>query len=231
MGLPGLDSGSGMGCMQFCSKDIDYFNPGEGQNVEVCDKDQVYQNIFSFTNYLRVKATTMDPALIYQNLDTCLLGKADKWYTEELSYIQHVGIQMNTNGVKKWYKALEQHFRDLPEKSLVVLKTCYYIIQDTQQNQDVLEYIQSIILNDKNSSTTISNYTQVLLVYEHIDGSLYQDFPIPTKNTTMADFIQIFYKKSHVWFNIYKYQGQTQTQEGKSNKHDQRGTFNQFPLT
>ncbi len=38
-------------------------------------------NVFSFTNRLRLKASTMDAALLRQSVDACLLGAAIDWYT------------------------------------------------------------------------------------------------------------------------------------------------------
>lgn len=54
----------------------------------------------------------MDPALLRQHLDTCLLGAADTWYTNELSHISRVGLRNDPNGVKEWCDALEERFRD-----------------------------------------------------------------------------------------------------------------------
>ena len=74
----------------FWVKDIGYFKPIVNANKDIIVKncDMIYQNVFFFTNWVWVKATTVDPELICQNLDFCLLDQTDKWYTEELSYIQ-----------------------------------------------------------------------------------------------------------------------------------------------
>ncbi|KAA6411169.1 MAG: hypothetical protein FRX48_05481 [Lasallia pustulata] len=110
--LGAADNGGATGCVTFRAKDIGYFEPqaNSTEDVIVKDRDMVYQNVFSFTNRVRVKATTVEPSLLRQNLNSCLLGQADKWYTEELSHIQRLGIRANINGVEEWCQALEQRF-------------------------------------------------------------------------------------------------------------------------
>ncbi len=49
--------------------------------MEAKDSHNIYHNVFSFTNRLRVKASTMDIATLRQNVDACLLRTADDWYT------------------------------------------------------------------------------------------------------------------------------------------------------
>lgn len=70
---------------QFRPRDIGFFNP-DPQVIPVESKNNynIYHNVFSFTNRLRVKATSMDAAVLRQNLDACLLGAADNWYTNQL---------------------------------------------------------------------------------------------------------------------------------------------------
>ena len=79
--------------------------------VEVKDSHNIYHNVFSFTNRLHVKAASMDPAILQQDIESCLLGVADDWYTNQLSHVFRVGLRSDTNGVKEWCDALEVRFR------------------------------------------------------------------------------------------------------------------------
>ena len=96
VGTPGMiwqpftGSGGTNGHNTFRAKDIGYFDPQANTNEDVVvkDRDMIYRNVFSFTNRVRVKTTTVEPGLVCQNLNSCLLGQVDKWYTEELSHIQ-----------------------------------------------------------------------------------------------------------------------------------------------
>lgn len=144
---------NGVASMQFRPRDIGYFDPSSDlkEDVTIKDKDQVYRNVFSFTNRVRVKATTMDPALIRNNLDTCLLGRAKTWYTEELSHIQRVGLRMDPSGVEEWCRHLKARFRESPGRFLVALESTRYTIQDVQRRRDPADFVQQIVLHGKNS--------------------------------------------------------------------------------
>ena len=62
----------------FKPQDIDYFDSNSDiESVEVKENHQIYHNVFSFINCLQVKALTMNTALLRQNLNFCLLRKAD----------------------------------------------------------------------------------------------------------------------------------------------------------
>ena len=52
----------------------------------------------------------MDVSILRQNLDTCLLGKAERWYTEELSNVTRVGLRGDLKDCEEWCKALETRF-------------------------------------------------------------------------------------------------------------------------
>ena len=72
---------------QFRARDVGFFDPDPKlPPVEPVKDHNIYHNVFSFTNRLRVKSTTMDVALLRQNLDACLLGAADTWYNTELNH-------------------------------------------------------------------------------------------------------------------------------------------------
>lgn len=62
----------------FRARDIDYFDPNpDVPTIEVKDHHNVYHNIFSFINRLRIKITTIDTAALRQNLNSYLLNTAD----------------------------------------------------------------------------------------------------------------------------------------------------------
>ena len=117
----------------FQAKDIDYFDPQVNATEKVIVKDWniIYWNIFSFTNWVWVKAITVEPSLVCQNLNFCLLDQADKWYTEELSHIQWLGLHLNINEAEEWCKVLELHFWDLSDRSLTMLEMTHYTVKDT----------------------------------------------------------------------------------------------------
>ena len=86
----------------FKAQDIGYFEPNPSKDVvEIKKNYTVYHNIFSFTNRLQVKIANSKASKICQSLDTCLLGKAELWYTKQLSNLIQVGLCKDCNRVKK----------------------------------------------------------------------------------------------------------------------------------
>ena len=63
----------------FRARDVGYFdfNP-DVPVIEVKENHNVYHNVFSFTNRLRVKADIMNTTMLRQNLDAYLLGTAEQ---------------------------------------------------------------------------------------------------------------------------------------------------------
>lgn len=95
-------AGTGGSTPQFRPRDIGYFDPNpDVPPVEVKDTHNIYHNVFSFTSRLEVKATTMDPSIIRLNLDSCLLGKADDWFTNQLTRLTRSGLRNDPTGITK----------------------------------------------------------------------------------------------------------------------------------
>ncbi len=227
-GPPGADgNGNGNGNTKaFRPRDIGLFDPNPDLDpVEVKDEKQVYHNVFSFTNRLRVKASTMDPAVLRQNVESCLLGKADRWYTQELAHITRVSMRNDNNGVKEWCKALEARFKESPSRALALLEGIRYTVQDARRRRDPVDYVQSIILHGQNSTMATTDYQQVMLVYEHMDAELRRDLPHPNPQSTIAGLIEVLNEEKNIWFDLYSSQNTT---ANSSQSYQQQGR-NRFP--
>ena len=86
----------------FRPRDIRYFEPDPlAIPVEAKDGYNVYHNVFSFTNRLRVKESIIDAAFLRQNIESYLLGTADDWYSNQISYISCISLRNNPNSVKE----------------------------------------------------------------------------------------------------------------------------------
>ena len=188
---------------QFRARDIGYFDPAPGPAIEVKDNHNIYHNVFSFTNRLRVKATTMDPTVLQQNLDSCLLGAAENWYTNELAHLSRIGLRNDNDGVKEWCNALEARFRDSPSKSLVALEAIRYTVRDARSRRDPLDYVSTLVLHAKNAGIAPTEAAQVMLAYEHIDGQLRLHLPRPQDNSTIAGLLEELRHQKDIWFDIY----------------------------
>ncbi len=219
---------------QFRPRDIGYFDPDpQAAPVEVKETHNIYHNVFSFTNRLRVKATTMDPATLRQNIESCLLGAADDWYTNQLTHISRVGLRSDPDGVKEWCDALEARFRDSPGKSLTLLESVRYTVKDARNKRDPADYVSSIVLNSKNAGIATTEAAQVLLAYEHIDGELRRDLPRPTEASTVSSLLEELRHQKDIWFDIYgkgyesrplaTSQNQNQNRQDRSKQQGQYG--------
>ena len=211
----------------FRARDIGYFDPNSDvPAIEVKENHNIYHNVYSFTNRLRVKADSMDVTLLRQNLDACLLGSAEQWYTNELSHMIRAGLRNDQNGVKEWCDALESRFRDSPDKSLSIVEAIRYTIRDIRARKNPADYVASILTHSKNAGLATTESRQVLLAYEHMDGELRRDMPISSESSTVASFIADLRRKKDIWFNIYGKQSESKYVD--KNKQGQYNSNNPF---
>ena len=227
-GPPGPVLGGNGGARNgFRPKDIGFFDPSPGSDDPSTDKrDRVYHNVFSFTNRLRVKAAAMDVAQLRAGLDACLLGRADKWYTEELEHLERVGLRADENGIEEWCRALENRFRDPPGKALSALEATRFTVQDVRRGRDPIDYIQDIVTNSRNAGLATSEYARVLCAYEHMDGELRRDLPTPSERSTVSELIRVVNKRRHVWSDIYGKSERPRPFTGQQSRFPTRVPFN-----
>lgn len=200
-GQPGQDGFDGRGGAKssFRPRDVGYFDPNPDVDaIKVRDDKQIYHNVFSFTNRVRVKAISID--VLAENLESCLLGKADHWYTEELGHLSRLGLR---NSVEEWCKALEARFRDSPSRALAMLESLRYTVNDVRRRKDPVDYIQNVVLHGKNAGIAADDRSQVLLAYEHMDGELRLHLPVPNDKLTIEGLIQAINAQKNIWFDIY----------------------------
>ena len=191
---------------RFKSRDIGYFDPTDepdAKPVETQDGKTVYHNVFSFTNRLRVKAATDANAsmAMAKNLDQCLLGKAERWFTEEISNTTRAGLQTSTD---LWCAELEARFREAPGIALAKLERLAYTIADVRARKDPEDYIQQVVINGRNAGTATTEAAQVMMAFNHMDVRLRTLLPQrPSTSSTIADFLRQCQEVKHDWFDMY----------------------------
>ena len=191
---------------QFRPQTVGYFDPKpDVMPIDVKDTHNVYHNVFSFTARLRVKATTMDEAFLQQNVDACLLGAADEWYTTQIEYATRQGFRFDPKGIECWCNALEARFRESPSRSLSMLENIRYTIKDARNRRDPADYVASIVLNGKNSRIATTEESQVMLAYEHMEGELRRDLSLPKASSTVAGLLTELRNLKDLWFDIYEH--------------------------
>ena len=145
----------------------------------------------------------MNASVLRQNLNTCLLGATENWYTNELAHLSRIGLRNDTNGVKEWCNTLEARFRDSLSKSLAALEAIRYTVRDARLRRDPLDYVSTLVLHAKNAGIAATEAAQVLLVYKHIDGELRRDLPRPQDNSTISGLLEELRHQKDIWFDIY----------------------------
>ncbi|KLJ13341.1 hypothetical protein EMPG_11716 [Blastomyces silverae] len=88
---------------------------------------------------------TRDPAKINPNLNSCLSGEAERWWTTETSEVTRIGLIAHTNGVEGWCKALEKRFKISGSRALNKLQQTRFTIQDIRDGKNPTAYITNVI--------------------------------------------------------------------------------------
>ncbi|SLM34051.1 hypothetical protein LPUS_02723 [Lasallia pustulata] len=172
------------------------FDYGTGDVIDK-GKEWYYRNVHSFVARVRVAAATRDATTLRQNLDLCLKGEAQDWWTNQLSHVTRVGIMADNNGVEEWVKALEKQFREAPSVAL-----------------EPSEYVTAIATAAKGCGQGDTEFTQVLHAFCGIDSNL-RHFGIdePEERTTIQEFINLLNRKKVNWFNHYAQNEQKENKE------------------
>jgi hypothetical protein len=134
--------------------------------VETRDKVQVYHNVFSFTNRLKVKAQSVNVRNMRERLDECFLRRADTWrvHMQELNHLQRLGLRADGDGIREWCDALETRFRQ-PPRSLRQLEAVLYTTSDVYDRKDPLDFVQTVVV----CGIAKTEQQQAQLAYNHID--------------------------------------------------------------
>ena len=183
----------------FWSRNVDYFNSNFNTDfIKIHDNKQIYHNVFFFMNWVWVRTTLID--ILAENLEFCLLNKTDWWYTEKLEHLSCLSLQ---NSVKEWCKTLKTKFCDSLSCILFMLEFLHYTINNIYCQKDSIDYIQNIVLHEKNISIVINNYLQALLTYNYINDELYLHLSSLNDKLIIENLIEAINAQKNIWFNIY----------------------------
>ena len=106
----------------FNAKSIGFFDPNSNKpSVGVKDNYNIFHNVYSFTQKLKVRATATSTTPLPMNVENCLLGAAERWFTEELDELSRTGLRYSPD-IHLWCSTLESRFRDSPSRSLATLE-------------------------------------------------------------------------------------------------------------
>lgn len=111
---------------RFRPQGLGFFGPDNDNErlVENTDNSTVYYNVFSFAARVKAKARGVTEGIFSANrvasqLDQCLKGKAELWYTNEISRTTRAGLKAS---IENWCEKLETRFQMSPEIALEKLE-------------------------------------------------------------------------------------------------------------
>ena len=78
--------------------------------------------------------------------------------------------------------------------SFLLLQQCW---------KDSVDYIQNVVLHEKNVNITINDCSQILLTYEYMDDELWLHLSSLNDKSTIEKLIKTVNTQKNIWFNIY----------------------------
>ena len=100
--------------------------------IEVKENHNIYHSVYSFTSLLKVKVDIVGVSLLRRNLDFCLLGAAEQWYTNELGHLARQGLRNETDGIKEWCSA--RHLIEASANTTIIYKNHSAAVELIPQN-------------------------------------------------------------------------------------------------
>lgn len=79
------------------------------------DNRRVHRSVFTFTSRLRAEVLPARITAICQGLPTCLLGKTEEWYSQQITRETQAPL-VSSQDLGEWCQLLEERFRDPPNK-------------------------------------------------------------------------------------------------------------------
>ncbi|RKF62352.1 hypothetical protein OnM2_034065 [Erysiphe neolycopersici] len=178
----------------FRPQDLGYFDPNNetDQFVEFVDNKTKNHNVYSFTTRVKAKSVgvTEGPfasTIVATQLDQCLKGKAELWYTYEISNTTRARLKAS---IENWCTELETRFRMSPGVALEKLEKPKYTISDVRRRQDPEEFVQNIVVLGKSADIAETEYSQILTAHRHFAAELRIHIPAPTTDINLTTFIK-----------------------------------------
>lgn len=201
------------------AQNIGYFDPdNEAPHAETTDGKTIYHNVFAFTERLRAKSTAYHD--LSKHVDECLRGKADRWFTVEISNTTRAGLMTN---IDLWCESLEKRFAEASNVSLQKLEKLRYTIADVRSRKDPEEYIQQAITLGKAARSATTEQSQVHTAYNHLAPELMRDLGPCQDDWTVETFMAKVASYKPIWFDLYKpLQPQSNKYAGKYSKGYQK---------
>lgn len=180
--------------------EIGYFYPdmpsswGTGGTVDR-DEKTYYRTVWAFTNRLKVLASTRDTGQLARAIENCLKGEAEKWWNNEISNVQRIGLVHDPTGVNEWCAILEARFKQPPSEALQTLHNLRCTTQDARNRKSPTTYVSEIVVAAQACGQGDNEYALVLHAWSRIDIELRENIDEPTADMMIAKFMDILRRR------------------------------------
>ncbi|KAI9040714.1 uncharacterized protein KD926_007795 [Aspergillus affinis] len=179
------------------AEEMGYFLPDASKHNH---KPQLYyQDVYLFVERMRDVTHLKGQDTVRANIFSCLKGAALAWFTTELTTTEKDGLR-NSSLEDGWFQVLIDRFKPRPHEALEKLMKMTYGLNDVKQGRNPRVFVQEFLRSAR--AAHIEKFSQLLLVWNHLDASLRRDIPEPSSNTTLTAFLQQLDKKYDIWRDL-----------------------------
>lgn len=186
--------------MRWNPEDIGFFEPDSDKQGDFFSsgKATTWKNVYLFVDSFKYNAIDGRDALVKANLQTCLRGAAQRWYSEEIEDTTRLAFRFAPEGLQLWANHLIERFKDSYATALKKLHSEKYTKTDARDRKDVRSYAASVMRHAK--AADLNKPHQLLsAVYNNLDP----DFRIlvyrPNENTTVSQYLKDLAEKQEAW--------------------------------
>ena len=127
-----------------------------------------------------------------------------------------------------WCKALESRFREVFGVSFSRLESLRYTVRDARNRHDPENFVQKMIVNERNSGLVMTDVQQVLLIYEHFDAEFRRDLSVYNKHFIMSKFLKYVIVQKSIWFKLFAPKSYKDSSRSNKFETNRRGRYNNF---
>ncbi|KAJ5675374.1 hypothetical protein N7462_008271 [Penicillium macrosclerotiorum] len=169
--------------------DIGFFDPkiNDKEGVQMIGNVSHYTNVEIFIDRMRDLALLKSEAVVRANIHSYLKGDALKWFSFELSPAEKRMMQ-SCPVEDGWYAMLQQRFKMDRTFALREMEKEKYGWKDVRAGRTPREYSQNMLRLLKSTGYN-DVFDQLLKIRDNIEASLRRDITRPTRDTTIAEFM------------------------------------------
>lgn len=183
----------------WCTQDVGYFLPEQTLEEHVVLENGIifYQDVWAFTNYLRVLAESTEEETICANLHFCLRDKALEWYTTELTPTQRAELR-DQSLEAGWFNALANRFTPSKEIAEDQLSHRGYGWSDVRAGYSVVVWAHNLLRHAQTIDSGMAfgsgweddcTIEQLQTIWESLCEDFAKDITYPGDKTAVAGFM------------------------------------------